>query len=63
MRLFVRMGVLALAGVGAKSVYDKYLAGTSPEYQFLPAGPVDLRDYRVLGEAIGDDTRLVGHAT
>jgi hypothetical protein len=43
MRLLFRAGVLALAGVGAKSMYDKYLAGTHPDSQLLPAGPIEVR--------------------
>jgi len=55
--------LLALAGVGAKSMYDKYVAGTSPDYQFLPPGPVDQRDYRAFNQAVGSEPVLVGRAT
>jgi hypothetical protein len=42
MRLLFKTGVLALAGVGAKSLYDKYLAGSAPDAPLFPQGPIDL---------------------
>jgi hypothetical protein len=44
MRVLFRAGVLALAGVGAKSLYDKYLADSSPESPLWPERPIDLSD-------------------
>jgi hypothetical protein len=65
MRLFFRAGVWALAGVGAKSMYDKYLADTSASSQLLPDRPVDLRATNratvLPGLEPAPETDLAGH--
>jgi hypothetical protein len=43
LRTLFKLGVLVLAGIGAKSLYDKYLAGSTPAAPLFPQGPIDLR--------------------
>jgi hypothetical protein len=57
MRLLFRLGVWVLAGVGAKSLYDKYLAGmvaaaSGNDTTLAGANPINLRN----GSRTGYDT-------
>src|SRR5918911_3661667 len=55
-RFLFRAGTLALAGIGAKSLYDKYVADSAPDQPLWPQGPIDLsRDDRTVMTS-GTDT-------
>jgi hypothetical protein len=57
MRLLFRLGVLALAGVGAKSVYDKYLVNLMPSGSgSTGSNSIDLSGTARAGERTGYDT-------
>jgi hypothetical protein len=70
MRFLFKLGTLALAGVGAKSLYEKYLApagaGAAPSGRDTPTGTDPAAKYtepgyqdKSLGQAVSQDEALV----
>src|SRR3954447_7238422 len=56
-RFLFRVGTLALAGIGAKSLYDKYVADSAPDQPLWSKGPIDLsRDDRTVATATDTPT-------
>jgi hypothetical protein len=55
MRFLFRLGVLALAGIGAKSLYDKYFANAQAPSAPWDNDPINLSTTRP-GEPAGRDT-------